>query len=94
MRYSGQPGIWNYGESQGLPVDDPVYENQPLYTHPAPATADKLKVAKEALEPFALLAPSEVSAGVNMGDPLSKWFTIAQLVAADQALAALNEQPQ
>lgn len=45
MSYSGQPGVWNYGESRTLPDDDPVYENQPLYTHPAAPSADKLRTA-------------------------------------------------
>jgi hypothetical protein len=56
----------------------------------AESRADKaearVKVLREAIEPLALLAPSEISGGVNMGDPLSRWFTIAQLVRADDAL--------
>jgi len=58
--------------------------------HPAP---DALRVAVEALEPFALLAPDEGVDGANMDDPLSKWFTVADLVAARQArLAALQAE--
>ena len=70
-------------------------EYRALYTHPSPdETAEKLRAAVEALEPFANLAPGTVSAGVNMSDPLSKWFTIANLVAAAQALAALSPKEE
>lgn len=58
----------------------------------AAPSADKLRIASAALAPFAALAPCEETCGVNMNDPLSKWLTIADLVGADQALAALKAE--
>lgn len=48
-------GAWKYCHDTFPTAEDRFdaeceIEVQPLYTHPAPATADKLKVAKEALE--------------------------------------------
>lgn len=60
--------------------------------HPAAPSADKLRIASAALAPFGALAPCEETCGVNMNDPLSKWLTIADLVGADQALAALKAE--
>lgn len=53
------------------------------------AQTGEVERLRAALEPMALLAPDEASdaAGVNMSDPLSKWFTVAQLVAARDALS-------
>ncbi|MNT38387.1 hypothetical protein D3C72_1745760 [compost metagenome] len=42
---------------------------------------------RKALEPFALLAPGYGKSPINMGDPLSKWLTVSQLVDAAEALA-------
>lgn len=50
------------------------------------AEQDREERLANALEPFALLAPDSGTEGVNMGDPLSKWLTIAQLVEAKSAL--------
>ncbi len=74
------------------------------YTHPAPATADKLQVAKEALEPFAKyplatrrdgsVAEDEHQLTGRIGPDGFKAITNADFLRARQALAALNEQPQ
>lgn len=58
----------------------------------ARAAAEALNTTlSEALEPFANLAVDEENGveGVNMDDPFGKWLTVAQLVAARTALAAL-----
>lgn len=52
----------------------------PLFKHPAPATADKLRVAVEALE--------------RLADPRNIHFAGDAQVVASKALAVLNEQPQ
>lgn len=57
-----------------------------------PAREDALRVAVEALEPFALLAPCEHRSPINMNDPLSRWITIGQLLDASEALAALQAE--
>lgn len=44
--------------------------------------ADDMEALYEALEPLALL----FGGGVNMNDPLSKWFTMAQLQEAADAM--------
>lgn len=71
-------------------------EVQPLFTHPATATADKLRVALEALEPFARAAGkldglwSEDDWRWN--ESVRSNVTVRDIRRAAQALAALTEE--
>lgn len=51
----------------------------------------KLKIATDALDPFALLSNDVNREGVNMNDPIGKWLSIAALVYARDALARIEE---
>ena len=52
-------------------------------------SADLVERLEGALEPFSLLAATDTYQGANMNDPLSKWFTVADL---QRALAALQQK--
>jgi len=89
-------GEWMVLDAKYVPsrAADSAVEVQPLFDHPATATADKLRVAVEALEKIADEAPyrsgycqSDVEYGPKLSD-------IEMQSEARQALAALNEQPQ
>ena len=95
MTFSGQPGPWwGYGESPVVSADDPVYEQQALYTHPAPATADKLPDDVRRL----VLAARAVAFGPDCGrnavidalDKASEAFA-DRVPWDDEPPAALNE---
>lgn len=84
-----QPGAWREPMSKRPKDEDFVgYEIQPLFDHPAPATADKLKVAKEALlhARYDLLAFACARGSEYEGTSESVTSEI------DQALATLNEE--
>ena len=49
-----------------------------------------LDKAEVALAPFASLAATPDNEGANMNDPLRKWFTVANLYEAHEALTALR----
>jgi hypothetical protein len=42
----------------------------------------EVEALRVALEPFSNLAAQDGILGANMNDPLSKWFTVAQIQAA------------
>ena len=77
----------SYSEQEHAAVFDQIAAGEAALS----ALLSERRKMVEALEPFALLAASDVSAGVNMNDPLSKWLTIAQLQAARAALTGSRE---
>ena len=86
-----QHGTWR--DEKGMRLKDtPAWAAFYVAVRTAAPSADKLRIASAALAPFAALAPCDETCGVNMNDPLSKWLTIADLVGADQALAALKAE--
>lgn len=89
-----EPGDWRPPTHSRWSVQDRThFEEQPLYAHPSPdETAEKLRAAVAALEPFAKLAGKFTGVMVEVCDPhpANPSGRIQPMMANSFALAALS----